>query len=125
VALPIGSIRSERHQCIKERLDLAVAHLAREVGDQLARIALAKGDLPTALAKATKATAFKSNRSVSFMTLGNVQRAMKDYPASIASFDQALQAAREAREKPVINTNAWRGVTRSTRSNGRSRAGLS
>jgi len=75
----------------------------------LARIALAKGDLPTALAKATKATAFKSNRSVSFMTLGNVQRAMKDYPASISSFDRALQAAREEAVKPVINTNACRG----------------
>jgi Flp pilus assembly protein TadD len=25
------------------------------------------------------------------------------------SYDQALQAAREAKEKPVINTNVWRG----------------
>lgn len=120
IALQLGHYDEAR-----QHAELAMHDIPARGEELLARIALAKGDLPTALAKATKATAFKSNRSVSFMTLGNVQRAMKDYPASIASFDQALQAAREAREKPVINTNAWRGVTRSTRSNGRSRAGLS
>ena len=34
---------------------------------------------------------------------------MNDYAASIASYDQALEAARATAQRPLINTNTWRG----------------
>jgi arylsulfatase A-like enzyme/Flp pilus assembly protein TadD len=104
IALQLGRFDEAR-----QHAELARRDMPERSGELLARIALAKGDLRTALANATHATEFKNNRDVSFVTLGNVQRAMKDYPASIVSFDKALAAARGTGAKPIINTYAWRG----------------
>ncbi|HEX7421212.1 MAG TPA: sulfatase-like hydrolase/transferase, partial [Thermoanaerobaculia bacterium] len=104
IALQLG-----RYDEARQHAELVMRDIPARGEEMLARIALAKGDVRTAMANATKATGFKTNRTVSFVTLGNVQRAMKDYPASITSFDRALQAAREEAVRPVINTNAWRG----------------
>jgi choline-sulfatase len=104
IALQLGHYDEARQHAA-----LADRDIPARAAELEARIALASGDLPMALTDATKAVRYPGNRDVSFVTLGNVQRAMKDYPASIASFDQALAAARESHEKPVINTHARRG----------------
>lgn len=111
IALEIAEIALQlgRYDEARQHAELARRDMPARAEEMLARIALARGDLRGALELAGTATAFKTNRIVSFATLGNVQRAMNDYQASIVSYDQALEAAREANEKPVINTNTWRG----------------
>lgn len=93
----------------KQHAELVSRDMPARADELLARIALARGDVTEALARAKKATTYDNNRAVAFATLGNVQRAMHDYAGSISSFDESLRASKRENQRPVVNVNALRG----------------
>jgi tetratricopeptide (TPR) repeat protein len=104
IALQLG-----RYDDARGHAELALHDVPSRAHELMARIALAKRDLPTARAEAGIAVQSEADRAVSFVTLGRVQREMNDYAGAITSLESAIAAARARNEEPIVNAYAWLG----------------
>jgi Tfp pilus assembly protein PilF len=90
------------------------AELARDVGaadsrTNIAKIALAQGDLATAESEAMASLQERPGRRIPHLILGRVKRDRRDFAGALAELDRVVELTRQTAVQPLYNVSYLRG----------------